>query len=913
MGDIYTLNHYLNMLPLQEREEHLSEYVKSGEMPALSVEFGNLLFCDVLRGRNAFGGNRVSEPWLTEFAASYLGPQAYRNESTGYRSALRDNWQGGQNWQSWQGNAALHLDPNFIDLNALFIRHTWRSWRVWGYSGGMLPWDYHTHLFSLAKPAPTPAPPFVPGSRGAAPRSFFTQSLHYLSPAGGFTPHAAGLALFETNGPTLAWLAGPQDDFTDKDHSFRPGQQVVKSAALANDTRGPLDYSLTWRATLGGTSIASGKLAGRIDPARSLLLPIEFTLPATATGAKTDGTLTLEGSIGGRRHDDSFAFRMLAFPRQSPPDAVLLLDPAGETAAMFDRLGIAHEAWDAGKAAAAGRLLVIGRKALSGAANAPDPKVIEHFTREGGRVLLMAQDPDWLRSQLGLRVARFPVRRVFPVDPAHPLVADLDALDLRDWSGHGALIEAFPSYDPKVYARHGWRWGNRGSVSSAAIEKPHHAGWRPILECDFDLAYSPLMELDLEKGRVTLCTLDLEDHAAVDPVAEELARRIVRHAAAAPPAPRMETVYLGDDAGEAWLKSMGLVYRRAATLPPQSGLAILGRGHGIRSAAMQSWLEKGGRVFVSAAACDAAEPFPVTLEKSADFHGAGKVPAWPETAGLSLSDLRFRSGVPVSLLRPAAGIETGADGLLGRISISGGVAIISRLDPVALAADDRQWLRFTRWRHTRATAQILANLGATFRNDIRIFRPRLESIPLAGTWQEIVIQSLAAAPEPAKRHPHSPTSSRAAAAIANPPATAKPIEVPCELPAFRNADGEAVFFRTVTLPAEWAKQDAVLNLGVIDDYDEVFVNGRAVGRTTDRQPSSYSFKRVYPLSAGTLKPGENTIAVRVLDVFGGGGMMANPADLRLQLRSSHGQPTLYHPDYREDFELGDEPYRYYRW
>jgi len=24
-------------------------------------------------------------------------------------------------------------------------------------------------------------------------------------------------------------------------------------------------------------------------------------------------------------------------------------------------------------------------------------------------------------------------------------------------------------------------------------------------------------------------------------------------------------------------------------------------------------------------------------------------------------------------------------------------------------------------------------------------------------------------------------------------------------------------------------------------------------------------------------------------------------------------PEFYHPDYRTDFELGDDPYRYYRW
>ncbi len=40
-----------------------------------------------------------------------------------------------------------------------------------------------------------------------------------------------------------------------------------------------------------------------------------------------------------------------------------------------------------------------------------------------------------------------------------------------------------------------------------------------------------------------------------------------------------------------------------------------------------------------------------------------------------------------------------------------------QLDPQALQADQRTWLRFTRWRQTRAIAQILANLGAGFAAD----------------------------------------------------------------------------------------------------------------------------------------------------------------------------------------------------
>ena len=80
--------------------------------------------------------------------------------------------------------------------------------------------------------------------------------------------------------------------------------------------------------------------------------------------------------------------------------------------------------------------------------------------------------------------------------------AGIDAEDLRDWTGSSSLVEAYPEYHGEYlrgnereqpYA--GWHWGNRGGVSSAAIEKPHRSGWRPLLECEFDLAYTPLMEL----------------------------------------------------------------------------------------------------------------------------------------------------------------------------------------------------------------------------------------------------------------------------------------------------------------------------------------------------------------------------------------------------------------------------------
>ena len=177
-----------------------------------------------------------------------------------------------------------------------------------------------------------------------------------------------------------------------------------------------------------------------------------------------------------------------------------------------------------------------------------------------------------MTQALGWRICPQVSRRVFPMNS--PVTRGLDADDLRDWTGSSTLIEAYPKYQgnylrgnegDQPYA--GWHWGNGGAVTSAAIEKPHRSGWRPLLECEFDLAYTPLMELDYGQGRLIVCTLDLEDHVAADPAARRMAGRIMDYALHAPLAPRAsKVVYLGGTAGAAWLDRIGVNYQRSAVL-----------------------------------------------------------------------------------------------------------------------------------------------------------------------------------------------------------------------------------------------------------------------------------------------------------------------------------------------------------
>ena len=718
-GDFYNINCYLNFMPLQEREEWLSQWAQSGDMPIMCIEFGTPWNFSFLRGRWSFEG--VTEPLMTEYCAIYLGREAYALEPADYREAIRRKYGGGQRFGDWiNGETAIESSVAFQKMEALFIRNTYRSWRTWGVTGGMLPWDYGfgwdaygTERRRKNLPVREQAlHPFTPGMRGIVREKEAVTFCKPFQPEG-MDLYPAGTALMETNGPTLAWIAGSKESFTAKDHHFTAGRDVSKQAVLINDERTAREYTYSWSAELDGQRIAGESGKGRIDPARTLFLPLAFHLPDLGGKAKAAGTIRLEATIGARRHQDVFLFH--AFPKPAPTgQTVALYDPAGKSRPMVAALGCTVKEWSARSPA---DLLVIGREALSGGGQ-PLPFDLEAVLGSGSRVLILAQDPEWLRT-MGFRVAPHLSRRVFPVSPGHPVCQDLDESDLADWSGASTRVEAYPKtpvQDPRWRSpQYGFHWGNQGVVTSSALEKPHRSGWRPILECEFDLAYSPLMELDYGQGRLTLCTLDLEDHVLQDPAARVLAANLLRNCAAARPVPRAKrTILLGDEQDRKVFESLGVRCEPATELDSQSDLALIGRQASLPEARLREFLAKGGRALFLPRS--GAEPgFGFKLAERASFSGSLAVPAWPECQGLGVSDLHWRSPSPAWLVE--AGAESGADGLLGVLRQGSGVALICQIDPDRLKVEEKQYFRITRWRQTRAISQLLANLGAVFKAD----------------------------------------------------------------------------------------------------------------------------------------------------------------------------------------------------
>ncbi|HQK96122.1 MAG TPA: glycosyl hydrolase, partial [Armatimonadota bacterium] len=93
-------------------------------------------------------------------------------------------------------------------------------------------------------------------------------------------------------------------------------------------------------------------------------------------------------------------------------------------------------------------------------------------------------------------------------------------------------------------------------------------------------------------------------------------------------------------------------------------------------------------------------------------------------------------------------------------------------------------------------------------------------------------------------------------------------------------NGVAWYRMSFRIPAAWRGIDLVLRMGAVDDVDTTFVNGRQVGSTGEGAQNPSTIARRYDVPAECIDPdGVNTLAIRVVDHGGPGGMPQGPVSL----------------------------------
>ena len=107
-----------------------------------------------------------------------------------------------------------------------------------------------------------------------------------------------------------------------------------------------------------------------------------------------------------------------------------------------------------------------------------------------------------------------------------------------------------------------------------------------------------------------------------------------------------------------------------------------------------------------------------------------------------------------------------------------------------------------------------------------------------------------------------------------------------------NIYGSVWFRRDVEVPAAWAGKDVTLNLGVVDDYDTTYFNGRKIGATGKETKEWWTVSRRYTVPGELVKAGRNTIAVRVFNDYMSGGFTSGAEALVLTGPSGVEKPAI---------------------
>ena len=112
-------------------------------------------------------------------------------------------------------------------------------------------------------------------SAGVRPdREYFTyQVLDYLN------PEKFGEVMRKEFEPLRVFLAGPVEDFTNKDHAFFSNEKFEKSIVVINDRTTVQNLRFRWRFTVGDEQLDRGELSVKAEPGALLKLPLHLTAP----------------------------------------------------------------------------------------------------------------------------------------------------------------------------------------------------------------------------------------------------------------------------------------------------------------------------------------------------------------------------------------------------------------------------------------------------------------------------------------------------------------------------------------------------------------------------------------------------------------------------------------------------------
>jgi len=288
LGDMHTVNCYLNWAPVQERSDWTEHWSAHGVKPLFFVEWGlpHISSWSSYRGPQFIWRCEAFQSlWAAEFAAQFWGDAAYLDSDAAVRALDHEErlWATGKPFRWSTLNQPLRALPqNYHVVQALFASDNWRFHRAWGVSA-MLPWDQGDFWRRVAPTAEIAAETPLQGLKcpGIVPDRIQAggQYIQDLGPRDAFLPTEVGAAFLRWNQPDCGFIAGPEEARTAKDHLFTPGAAVRKSLVMLNDRRREQTVAWTWRLWRKGEKLMERQGHARVAAGGQAAVPVSFAFP----------------------------------------------------------------------------------------------------------------------------------------------------------------------------------------------------------------------------------------------------------------------------------------------------------------------------------------------------------------------------------------------------------------------------------------------------------------------------------------------------------------------------------------------------------------------------------------------------------------------------------------------------------
>jgi hypothetical protein len=337
------------------------------------------------------------------------------------------------------------------------------------------------------------------------------------------------------------------------DWTFGAGQKIKRTFGIFNDTHYSEPLTFTRHLQVEGKEVYTKTSTHEVAPGGAQKFDEEIPMPAVAV--RQEGELSLTLSLGGTEiYRDTKAVSVLPAPAAAgiPDGAVMVFDPAGETAAFLKSVGLRFasvQSLDAVPAAA--KVIVIGRDAIEEKVSTSTRLAV--LASEGRAVVVLDQAhplkyqaipaelelaPLTKKNEFGTRVPAAEGRTAFIEDTSHPALRGLKDKDFFTW-GPGTL------------------------VFRNAYLKPARGG-KSLLQCGPRLEYSALVEIPVGAGVMYLSQLDLGSKLAATPVAQHLLLNLIRCGAAYKLEYAAVATALADEQLGKAVDAIGLQYTKAA-------------------------------------------------------------------------------------------------------------------------------------------------------------------------------------------------------------------------------------------------------------------------------------------------------------------------------------------------------------